>query len=794
MSDSPDVSTGHFSRGFDKDASIVLIGALGTGKSTLAIIAQKCFGLLPVDIACVAQQENSIGLSAAEDALQQHTKGCVIIWPARLLDESGLLLLKQYSKTHPIIHITRGVEGVQRYLKTVDASTVQSFLNVVNRVCRKCSNLEFHNLDEQLPGTAPASGLSVASTHETDATVFPRSLILKNLELAFVHFVNFTIRNSRRVGSQRQDGLLLPPSRSPYTYLLSVSLQELQDPDVRRKLNCGADVCQVEISLDRDAGQACDAKLMDDISRAMGILMRYFHGPVLYHIVYPQRQEFFLRYWALLRHGIRTGACYTTLDMSLSKDQLSRLIYNMAGQTLIVGTFHDNMVGANGWQAQRHWEMYETAQSLGMVGLRLTQPVSVFEDNLAVLGFRAKVAALSGRRPFLIAYNTGPEGRPSLYQNQVLTPVSTNLFRSESHGKNPITMDTAQKALFALSLWDAMSFYIIGVDVSQSLSPAIHRKAYQHFAMPHSFEPLSIAALDESRILLDDTQLGGISIAQGYKITIIPHVRAMSKDAKNIGAVNTLIPMRANCAFDGVGPPPNAFWLNRWRGGDVVGLYGENTDWIGMARCIHGGISPANAISPDTSALVVGAGGMARAAIYALIQLDVKHIVIYNRTPANAQKIAKHFSSITTVEAGSTPCPIVTTGFCGYSSGRPRSVAPADLDIRIIESREASWFDDLMQPTIAVSCVPGVRVGDQPGADFTLPLAWMRSSTGGVVLDLEYRPAMTPLLRQIHQQTHRGWVPLNGLENLTAQASVQFELFTGRRPPQGLMKWQAENM
>lgn len=790
MSASPDLSLGHHSRGFDSDASIVLIGALGTGKSTLAVIAQNCFGLLLVDIPPSAKQEHDLRLSTIGGLLRQHTKGCVIIWPARLLDEPGLLLLKHYSKSHPVIHITRGVGGVQRYFKTVDASTVQSFLNVVNRVCRTCSNLEFYNLDEQPSGTTPVSEVFATGAHDTDATASPRSLMLKNLELAFVHFVNFTIRNSRRVGSQREDGLLLPPSRSSYTYLLSVSLHELRDSDVSQKLNCGADVCQLEIDLDRVAGQESDTSLMDEISRAMAILMRYFHGPVIYHIVFPQRQDLFHRYWALLNHGIRTGACYTTLDMSLSTEQLRRLISSIAGRTLILGTFHDNMIGANGWQTQRRLEMFETAQSLGMVGLRMTQPVRVFEDNLAVLGFRAKVAALSGRRPFLIAYNTGPEGRPSLYQNQVLTPVSTEISRSEPHSKNDITVDMAQKALFALSLWDAMNFYIIGVDVSQSLSPAIHRKAYQHFAMPHSFEPLSIASLDESQALLEDTQLGGISIAQGYKTTIIPHVRAMSKDAESIGAINTLIPIRAGCAFDGVGPPPDAFWSSRWRGGDVVGLYGENTDWIGMARCIHGGISPANAISSKTSALVVGAGGMARAAIYALIQLDVKHIVIYNRTKANAQDIAKHFSSIT-VEAGSTPCPIVTTGFCGYSSGRPRSINPADLDIRVIESRDADWFDDLAQPTIVVCCVPTVRVGDQPGAEFTLPLAWMQSSTGGAVLDLEYRPVMTPLLRQIHQQMHRGWVPLNGLKNLAAQASVQFELFTGRRPPQGLMKWQA---
>ena len=146
---------------------------------------------------------------------------------------------------------------------------------------------------------------------------------------------------------------------------------------------------------------------------------------------------------------------------------------------------------------------------------------------------------------------------------------------------------------------------------------------------------------------------------------------------------------------------------------------------------------------------------MARAATYALIQLDVKHIVIYNRTLANARKIAKHFSGIT-VEAGPTLCPFVATGFGGHASGRLCSISPDDLDIRVIESCEADWFSDLVQPTIVVSCVPASRVGDQPGASFTLPPAWMRSNTGGVVLDLNYRPVMTPLLRQVNDHMHRG--------------------------------------
>jgi shikimate 5-dehydrogenase len=803
----PETSLAQSHHEFDRDASIVLVGALGTGKSTLATIAQSYFGLVAVDLADYAEKPRSeitsqppqethetarqtprFYIDTLERTLQDRSRGCIIIWPARLLDEQALMLLLQYSKTHPIIHLTRSLTGVQRHLRIADAPTAQRFLQVGNRIYRAYSNFEFHNLDEDtLHHTTSGSRTRTEVAHGIDIAGPPRSLLLKNLERAFVRFINTTIRGDEPIDSQCTNGVLFPDARSPFTYILSVALKDAQAPRVRPALNCGADACQLEVHLDENAVSDFDARLMDEVSWAMAVLVRYFDGPVIYHIVFPKRLGLLGRYWALLRHGIRLGVQYMTVDMRLPRDQLASLVSNMSGRTLIVGNFHDDS-NTSGWETEQRWDLYETASSLGMAGLRLTQPARSYNDNMAVLGFKAKAAAMHQKMPFLVAYNTGPEGRPSQFLNQVLTPVAVDGLSIGSAWDTPININAAQTALFALSVWDAMKFYIIGLDVTYALSPTVHRIAYEYFSMPHTFESLSIASLPEARVLLQERHLGGISLAQGFKLTVFSEVRAFSTHARDIGAINTLIPMRAGGDFDGVGPPPKAFWLNRGRAGDVVGLYGDNTDWIGMARCIYSRISPANAITSKTSALVVGAGGMARAAIYALIQLDVKHIVIYNRTIANAEKIADHFRSIKVKRAVSHSA-LLATGIPGHDVHHRRMQSSTKLDIRVMKSREEEWFSDMCQPTIIISCLPPSSVGGQSEADFTLPPAWMRSSTGGVVLDLNYQPLITCLLQQVWQLVHRGWVPIDGLDNLGAQASAQFELFTGRRPPHGLMRW-----
>jgi len=57
-------------------------------------------------------------------------------------------------------------------------------------------------------------------------------------------------------------------------------------------------------------------------------------------------------------------------------------------------------------------------------------------------------------------------------------------------------------------------------------------------------------------------------------------------------------------------------------------------------------------------------------------------------------------------------------------------------------------------------------------------------SDWSVVIDMNYRALITPLLRQVWSQAQRGWVAVDGLENLVEQASAQFEVFTCRKLPE----------
>ena len=96
----------------------------------------------------------------------------------------------------------------------------------------------------------------------------------------------------------------------------------------------------------------------------------------------------------------------------------------------------------------------------------------------------------------------------------------------------------------------------------------------------------------------------------------MPLLDRLSPEAQAIGAVNTIV---------------------RTKG---AGLLGENTDWLGIARplaaALGGGIEVgmAAAHSPHTvsgAALVLGAGGTARAAIYAARRLGLSPVMIWNR-------------------------------------------------------------------------------------------------------------------------------------------------------------------
>ncbi len=788
---------------FDIDASIVLIGARGTGKSSLAHIASSAFHMTQIDVNDAFQNETGFSrttfrkqhgvlqsrereLSLLRTILSNHSRNCVIVCPGDYTEEAGLLLLKHYADKHPVILVTRSLTAIQEYLRPWDASKVERLLRLVQPLYRSCSSFEFFNLDEcEGAATGPQSHLARIELQGQK----PWSLRLKHLEQAFIHFMNNILPPSFTL-DEPQGQFSVPNTHAVYTYLLRISNPQLLQDDFNMAwLDCGADACQLEITLPQNQHLSSVRSCTEDATRGFAIARKYFDGPIIYHVQLPtsSNSSVLAQYVHLLQHGLRLGADYLTINLTLSQENYRSLLptKNIAK---LIGDYHDDSPGSDGWSTQKRWGLLRTARDLGLHGLRLTQPALDPEDNRAVTHFVVEAGRVQGRKPFLIAYNTTPLGRPSQCFNRALTPITTAdlqdgvLNLKESLALDPpLTIQQLQKALYASFTFSGMKFFIIGIDVSYSLSPIIHNAAHEFFGMPHHLERRSMPSLDSIDELVQHHRTGGLSVAQGYKVSILPRLSAISDHARKIGAINTLIPIRAS--WDYTKPPTAEFWATRTRPGPVLGLYGDNLDWVGMRQCVLQNLSPANVVTPKTTALVVGAGGMARAAFYAMLQMGVRQIVMLNRTLENAMRLAQHFSDL-----GMVHIPDSTLQ-------RPDSQTEVDsqakAEVRFLTSSESNWFSDLAQPTIIIACIPASPIAGEPAPDFILPQAWIMSPTGGVVLDLNYRPLVTPLLRQVREQSAKGWVAVDGLENLAAQASAQFKVLTSRKVPKNLMRIEA---
>ncbi|KAF2653283.1 hypothetical protein K491DRAFT_522982 [Lophiostoma macrostomum CBS 122681] len=785
-------------RAFEPHASIVLIGLRGTGKSTLAVMASGACRRRVVDIESLFQEATGFSTSKYRkqfgasnhnlrqeelfrNALQTHDKGAIIVCNGSSLERSGQALLQEFSTTHPVIHVVRELPSIHKYLEVLDMSKLQELLAFSGPIFRRCSNYEFYNISET------TAAFSFIPVNQPDVPAF---LTLKRAERTFLRFLSLITATDKTYGSARND---VPPmdlgfplsdvatELRRYTCAVQVPLPIVLSDNVDvEELEFGSDAFEVVVEpaeLDPQT-QRLGAHRANEISRSITKIRRSTVVPIMYHVM-PASRESHARYSYCehLRHGLRMAPEFATIDLALDEETVIELLRGR-GSTKIIGHLHAVLNWYNPFWVQ----MYETALRLGCDAVRFTRPANFMEDNAAIQSFRNKISDRSRTIP-LICFNTGRAGRRSACFNQVLTSVIPENLRESSEfsvhvERNSetswITAREATHALYASFTYDPMKFYIVGASAGYSLSPAMHNAAYKACGMPHLYQTLQTPSLNSLQELVHDPHFGGTAISLPFKIEVISLTHSLSKHARAIGAVNTLIPVR-HLDEDGGIPEDFELFQDRNQAGSIKALYGDNTDWIGIRACIRRGLSPANSVRATTCGLIIGSGGMARAAVYAMLQLGVKHIVIHNRTYANAEQLVAHFTRLVS-SPSSTPLPF---------SINSQDHQPT---FRILKSRDDPWPSDLRSPTIILSCIPTHAVGDSPAPNFTLPIQWMQSPTGGVVIELAYRTLNTPLMQQIRAEATRSWICLDGLDLLPEQGFAQFELFTGKRAPRRIMR------
>lgn len=775
-----------WSRRFDPEASLVLLGARGTGKSSLGVIAATSFQRKLVDTDYAFEQMTGVStttyrkshgnaryqqkaLEVLETILKSHTTKSVIVCGVLSLTRGAQSTLMQCAETIPIVHIVRDAVSIARYLG-VEHDQASEMVHSAESLYRTCSNLEFYNTSNE----TPQHGRQEVNTPRSSQHQITPRLILKKAERCFLNFLSHgtSIQDSPALDRVFPLSQVAPEART-FTCAMRVSADELTRSDIDiERFDEGVDAFEFHVD--------SNATSLNVISRAVAKLRRCTIVPLIYDVSKTVDSEFSqaqkMHYVRLVDHGIRLSSAYATVDMTLADGELSGLI-KTKGKTKLIGVLHSNNSNTLNWHHEVWIDEYRRAQRLGLDLVKFSWPAQTMEDNFQVQVLRSKIDGPPGAHLPLIAFNTGILGRTSACLNHVLQPVTHREWQHADQHRTPrITAIDATKSLFASFVFEPLNFYILGASSAYSLSPVMHNAAYEACGLLHTYSTFQTSHLNELRTLTNDPNFGGCSISLPFKLEVMNLMHSISGHAKAIGAINTVIALRE---VDGVVSTPEnlAYWKARNRAGSVKALYGENTDWIGIRACVRRGLSPANAVSPRTSALIIGAGGMSRAAVYGMLQLGVRNIVVYNRSKPNAVTLVSHYQRLVEDKVKGRPSPLPNT----------ISTDPT-VHFSIIDSLADQWPAGLQQPTIIISCIPTHRIGDNPSPEFTLPEHWLRSPTGGIVMEVAYRNIRTPLLEQIRSRVAEGWVTMDGLDLLPDQAFAQFELFTGKRAPRRLMR------
>jgi len=149
--------------------------------------------------------------------------------------------------------------------------------------------------------------------------------------------------------------------------------------------------------------------------------------------------------------------------------------------------------------------------------------------------------------------------------------------------------------------------------------------------------------------------------------------------------------------------------------------------------------------------LILGGGGTARAAAFAATKLGLEKIY-FNRTPSKVEELAREFGGVV--------------------------AKSLDNDRSNEESLGSLLNESKGRVAVVISTLPAA-------AEFQLPEWLLESDPLPLVFDVNYKPYETALLRQA---TERGCDVVRGSEMLWEQGVGQFELWTGRKAPYGVMK------
>jgi shikimate dehydrogenase len=271
---------------------------------------------------------------------------------------------------------------------------------------------------------------------------------------------------------------------------------------------------------------------------------------------------------------------------------------------------------------------------------------------------------------------------------------------------------------------------LFGQPVAENPTQYMHEKAFAALGLDWRYVTLEVppGKLPDAVRGMRAMNFAGANCTIPNKIAVMEHLDEITPTARKIGAVNTIVRR-----------PDGA-------------LLGENTDGKGFIRSVRDAGLDLN----GTRAVVLGAGGAARAIAVELAEAGAARLTIVNRSAARGEELAAQV--------------------------RGRTGAAAEF---------VPWKGEIAVPRDAGLLVNATSIGLFPDVDARVPVDYGTLRPGILACDVIPNPPATPFLRHA---AAAGATTLDGLGMLVYQGAIAFQMWTGREAPVDVMRAALEEV
>ncbi|KXT00909.1 hypothetical protein AC578_5711 [Pseudocercospora eumusae] len=715
--------------------SIFIIGMRGAGKTTTGGWASRILGwpLLDMDTELEAQEGMTIPemlkdndwagfrqreLKLLKRMTQEKGEGHVIATGGGIVETPECReILKDWQKDGMVLYVTRDIKAVMDFLQ-IDKTRpayVEDMMGVYLRRkswYEECSNLHYHSQ------TVDESAAIAGWTSPLD------------------DFSRFLNTMTGRSGAFEK---LQNKEHSFFVALTSPTIQQLLP--ILPEVTMGADAIELRADLLVDPKAENGLPTPDFLIEQVALLRSSSTLPLIFTLRsvsqggrFPDNDvDLAVK---LYREGLRMGFDFVDLELT-APAEVKKYVLSHRKMCTIIASHHDPQAMLTWSKGAPEWRKhFEAAREYGDI-VKLVGVARSFDDNDDLKAFKKAMALQYPDLP-VIAMNMGELGKMSRVTNGFMTPVSHPALPSKA-APGQLSAAEIRKVLGLVAQIPAKKFYLFGRPIQQSRSPALHNTLFDLTGLPHTYGLHETDDIQTTVDIIRSPEFGGGSVTIPLKLDVMPLLDSIDSAASTIGAVNTIVPTKIE-------------------GGKSI-LVGHNTDWQGMVLALrNAGAGAGNGVFKD-SGMVIGGGGTARAAIYALKQMGYSPIYLVGRNKQKLGQLTQSFSE--------------------------------DYHIKLLACPEdVASIPSEQQPVVAIGTIPADMPIDsameanlksifEVGATSANPAGVVAANRGKVLLEMAYKPSVTNLMKMAEAS---GWRTVPGLEALTAQGVHQFRLWTGIMP------------